>query len=370
MKIWKVRVDSEHYATMNFIEDESYEDLLSFNGIPKLSEWKSVPIDVWDAFLELPLGDITGLEDGVQFLNEKAYSVLQPLLKDYAEFLPINSSTEHCYAMHTTTVMDVFDTDNAVANYFDAEKRRIIICDKYAFKNTDQLLGIPLFRIPQDNEINAFVTDSFLNTVKLNGLTGLAFDLVWDDSEQSAEKVKKGKKNSLKQKQSSSLAEKKPYFEADSYKKEDKQKQDSLLNKGYTIFCIDDKTSGKELAELIYGLVEVQLKQKNVPAGITDTEELYQILGVLFGHAICTGHGWSWKMLKAGNTGKRMAVVSNDEMFSIFPDVLISRILSGDHCGVAGENDNTVMLLYNMIENTGNLMQMLNPDSLKYCPIM
>lgn len=153
-----------------------------------------------------------------------------------------------------------------------------------------------------------------------------------------------------------------------------------FIEKGRSIFGFSEHSTGKALAEQVYQITEEILAKVFVPENIKDTEELANILGALLEHAVCTGYGWHWKRLgepeeREDFTGfwtglDHEMVVSPDEMFSFCPCCLLLRILSGNHIGLSGENDNTVLLLYNMLENIGESMHILNPDGLKYAPIL
>lgn len=183
MKIWKVSADSKHYANMFFTNVVSHGEICSFDGTPKKAEWHPLPIEIWDEFLGRPLGDITGFEARLCFLNEKALNTLLPLVQGHAEILEMDSPTEHRYALYVTRVLDIFDPEHADATYFDEEQYLFAFCNRYAFKNIEQLNGIPIFRLPNSSNINAFVTEEFVQAVEKADLTGLKFELIWDSEE-------------------------------------------------------------------------------------------------------------------------------------------------------------------------------------------
>lgn len=87
-------------------------------------------------------------------------------------------------------------------------------------------------------------------------------------------------------------------------------------------------------------------------------------LGVLFGQALCIGYGWNWQ--EFGDTKKKavFGVVSPEKNFCNAPLNFIYQILQGNNIGLDGQNDNTVLLLYNMLEDIDK-----KPLGQKYYPL-
>ena len=99
--------------------------------------------------------------------------------------------------------------------------------------------------------------------------------------------------------------------------------------------------------------------------GLLDVDKRQAVcLGVLFGHALCVGQQWKWKALGENAGNASFCVVSPGDYFSNAPMPYLLRILFGNNRNVDGTNDNTVLLLYNMLENIDR-----KPEKQKYFPV-
>lgn len=146
-------------------------------------------------------------------------------------------------------------------------------------------------------------------------------------------------------------------------------------SRGRKAFDIPDDIKGKALAERVYKIVEELTGQEEVPDGFKNADELFDSLGALLGQAVCDHYGWKWIKLGepdyCGNDGffttpQFFAVVSPDESFCFIPIPLIVDIIFGNNIGLDGENENTILLLFNMIEK---VHEMLGDKKVKYFPI-
>lgn len=106
-------------------------------------------------------------------------------------------------------------------------------------------------------------------------------------------------------------------------------------------FGILDLTDGKSIVTKVYEITEEILKTGVLPSGYEEMEDVAVALGVLYGHALCTGQGWSWKSLGDSAETATSYVVSPKGNFSHAPMSCLMRILSG-------QNDNNMLFLYDM----------------------
>ncbi len=130
------------------------------------------------------------------------------------------------------------------------------------------------------------------------------------------------------------------------------------------ILGIDDLSDGARLAEAINAAVDKILQSDELPAEFADTQDAAVCLGVLFGHALCVGRQWKWKALGESAGNASFSVVSPKDNFSNAPMPYLLRILSGENLNIDGSNDNTVLLLYNMLEDIDR-----KPEKQKYFPL-
>ena len=86
--------------------------------------------------------------------------------------------------------------------------------------------------------------------------------------------------------------------------------------------------------------------------------------GGMFGQALCCGYGWKWKVFGNSRDQISFGVVSPEENFCNAPMSYLLKILTGQNINRYGENDNTVLLLYNMLENIDK-----KPKKERYYPL-
>lgn len=139
---------------------------------------------------------------------------------------------------------------------------------------------------------------------------------------------------------------------------------DRTVQRAAVILGIADLSDGRKLAAAINGAVDRILESGELPAGFEDMEDAAVCLGVLFGHALCVGQQWKWKALGESAQHASFSVVSPKDNFSNAPMPYLLRILSGNNLNVDGSNDNTVLLLYNMLEGIDR-----KPEKQKYYPM-
>lgn len=128
------------------------------------------------------------------------------------------------------------------------------------------------------------------------------------------------------------------------------QEIQDMTNKAIEVFAITETENGDKLAERIFQIVQELLMSGDCPKGFANMTEAAIALGCLYGHAYVIGHGWSWKAVGDGPEKAMFVVVSPEEDYCIPVLSYINRFLS--HPDPTGETDNTVLLLYNMMEES------------------
>ena len=139
---------------------------------------------------------------------------------------------------------------------------------------------------------------------------------------------------------------------------------DRVFRFAVQIFKISDSTDGKTIASEANRIVDDILETGKFPSEYSDIEDVAVALGVLFGQALCCGYGWTWKVFGDNESNTMFGVVSPEENFCNAPMPYLLRILKGQNIGMDGKNDNTVLLLYNMLENIDQ-----KPEQEKYFPL-
>ena len=124
-------------------------------------------------------------------------------------------------------------------------------------------------------------------------------------------------------------------------------------------------TDGKGIATEIYEIINNILLTDKLPEGCSDIIDVALDLAVYYAYAICIYYNWSWKILGITNENDSfLSIVSPNKYYSIQPLSYMSKILKKENIGLNGENDNTILLLFNMIETTCNI-----PEEYEYTPL-
>lgn len=186
MKIWKLDfawdVYQDFFANPRFV----YDEFSTFDGRSKLADWQ--PRGIKKAIskdfetkekLDLPLGDMAGLDCARLMLSPNAVEVLSPLISPYAEFLPMKGRVYKFSILNVTTVLaDAVDYEKSVFKRYP-NGGRIMLFQKYAFR-PQAIENIPIFKISDEPRRGAFVSEKFKQTVEDAHLTGFRFEPVWE----------------------------------------------------------------------------------------------------------------------------------------------------------------------------------------------
>ncbi len=123
--------------------------------------------------------------------------------------------------------------------------------------------------------------------------------------------------------------------------KEEQENCIQLLN-------ISENNSPKEIVDKIRLYVDDLLEQNHTEEQLTT----YAItLGSMWGEMVVKEYGWQWKTLDFGDGNESYYVVSKNNFYCTPPLYFINKILMGENAGFDGNNDNTVLLLFNMLDN-------------------
>ncbi|MGG2134689.1 DUF1629 domain-containing protein [Bacillus sp. S2(2024)] len=184
MKIWELKSSTDDYQSfhlLNYKEDNKYFKK-QFNSKGKLSNsWTDIFIKLEDKGTRSDCPIFLG-KSGVRMISGKAKQILEPLIGDNVEFLPLihTITNEKYYAIHVLNVLDALDSDNTV---FEKLSSGLIIgCEKYSFipsiVQNQAIFKIYINKIIHPTAI--FVSDEFRNAVLESDLKGFEFVEVWD----------------------------------------------------------------------------------------------------------------------------------------------------------------------------------------------
>lgn len=143
-----------------------------------------------------------------------------------------------------------------------------------------------------------------------------------------------------------------------------KEEIEKTFEKAVRVFRISQPEDGEAIATQLLKIVDDILETGEFPEEYEDIMDVAVALGVLFGQALCNGYGWTWKVFGVSEDDSMFGVVSPEENFCNAPLLYLNKILSGQNIGMDGENDNTVLLLYNMLKDIDQ-----RPEGVKYFPV-
>ncbi|MCL1808908.1 MAG: hypothetical protein FWG42_03955 [Clostridiales bacterium] len=171
-------VDMEACKTVCSFDD--HDAMFHFDGSPRLKNW-------WPRVMvrsknKMALGDyISCLEGGVIILEETAIGKLESMMGS-KEILPLECDFGDYKAVNVMDVLDCIDYKKSKYLLLSEElvdgRPKIMYFEKYAFIE-EKLEGYNIFKIVDDKESSIFVNEAFVDCVRLHGITGFKFELVW-----------------------------------------------------------------------------------------------------------------------------------------------------------------------------------------------
>jgi len=114
---------------------------------------------------------------------------------------------------------------------------------------------------------------------------------------------------------------------------------------------VSETETPKEVVKKIREYADKLLKE------VTNEDELFEYalqLGSLWGSMVVKQYNWTWKHLDFGKDGQGIYVVSPNAYYCCPPLYFLNKIMQSNNAGLDGKNDNTIMLLFNMIDGIEN----------------
>jgi hypothetical protein len=179
MKIHRfdVRGDQEWVLPVN---REDIEVLTSLDGIPRLAQWRPIPVHILkeDEGKRFAYSDFPWFGRGVPILRRPAVEAVGDLLTEYGELLPLECDDAELLAFNTCMVVDALDVDRSVV-VVGPTTGKIITVEMFAFKE-ESLSGVQVFKVPQLLLGPVFVDQGLVDFVRAAGLKRVDFRLLWE----------------------------------------------------------------------------------------------------------------------------------------------------------------------------------------------
>lgn len=191
MNVYSFVADSDQYQNLSLVnEAEDWEALYQFYGCPIGAAWRPLNVEILcddESSDERLPSDTPSLFAGVPTLSRRAAEVLQPMLHDNGELLPLQCDEGDYFIFNVTRIVDALNEANSDVVRFPDGKRILDIRQFVFFPS--QLKDVDIFKLPQQMSGGVFVTDGFVRAVREAGLRGFSFDWLWASEQSSSSSV-------------------------------------------------------------------------------------------------------------------------------------------------------------------------------------
>ncbi|WP_028592457.1 imm11 family protein [Paenibacillus massiliensis] len=182
MRIWQVSAGEN---TLNIdIQDEldpEIDSLIRSISFGEQIKYKWGPLKVLYKKDKGKYTDFPRYAPGRFVMNDKALSVLKPLIADLVEILPLRDDKYNFYFCNVINILDCVDKEKSVPVISSVTNKVSSYESMYLYK--EMVVGSEkrhIFKIPELIRTRIYVSDEFRDAVLKAGLKGLNFDIVWD----------------------------------------------------------------------------------------------------------------------------------------------------------------------------------------------
>jgi hypothetical protein len=173
--IWRYSEDVNSYRMFDVVNQPAGFDLLDVfkTGERINNKWIPIKIKLWEEQGEEKKSIADFISAGTApAINEKAKSIIFPLVSNTVEFLPLLTKKGQYYVMNVE-IVDCLDINKSSVERFKSSNR-IMSVEKFAFI-WNNLEGINMFRIPELGLSRLFVSDVLRKKIQESNLTGVQF---------------------------------------------------------------------------------------------------------------------------------------------------------------------------------------------------
>lgn len=177
MSVWIVKSDVDKYQYLVLSHERDATALRTLGAEPLITTWKPLSVElVTSKQSEQPvLGNFLSFAAGLA-CDEAAKTIIEPLIGQDAEFLPLQYDRGTFYFINVIHPIDCLDYERSEFTYWKDGGIKSVV--KYAFKPTYKSKSI--FKIWKGST-RTYVTDVFKALIEENGLQGLTFRKVWEE---------------------------------------------------------------------------------------------------------------------------------------------------------------------------------------------
>lgn len=190
MAIWRIRTDIE-YRSLGYVDEFDARKIRLYRR-GELPSWPPVFVSyATDAYPDFdpkraPIPSFPALSSSIA-CGTRARTVLDELIQDHVEFLPLASYTitdEQYYVMYPKTILRCLEIEEREFSRLQPGRFSGILRHEFKLHCSDCIGNIPIFKLPTSafgSPIGQpYVNDKFKRLVEDHNLTGLEFSKVWD----------------------------------------------------------------------------------------------------------------------------------------------------------------------------------------------
>jgi hypothetical protein len=141
-----------------------------YQEIEEKNDWEPLPVEVQS--LDTKRGDFLGIVAHHFTCNDRAWKILEPLIKQNVKLFPIGYKQQNYFLIKVINIIDCLDYTRADVLRCP-ETERVLGINKYAFKE-DLIQNEHLFALPE-MRFDILASQEFKDSVEKNGLEGLLF---------------------------------------------------------------------------------------------------------------------------------------------------------------------------------------------------
>lgn len=174
-------VVAEGFEWVQPVDEADFDAVYQLDGTPRASGWKPIRmrrVQADDEGQPWRSADLPWLGGHALALRERAFQALGELLGQYGELLELDlvDDSDRLWLFNVCSIVDGLDQDASKVVRFPSTGR-VMKINQHAFR-TDRVAGDMVFRIPEARSV--FLTGGVVDAIDRAGLSGAAFELVWE----------------------------------------------------------------------------------------------------------------------------------------------------------------------------------------------
>lgn len=198
MRVFRLRADSSRFQALSLKHEKNVKYFMDWDGQSLGASWKPIEVEIFEEYEEALPSDFPEFGGDPTF-SKRALGALSDLLDKNGELLPLKCKEGTYFVYNVTCVLDALDRERSTfeKSMFE-EDQDVSLVEKYVFI-PERLSGAVIFKLLWNyqgrrlTEPGVFVTDVFVERVKLAKLVGFEFEKVWQNTAKPKKPRKKRK---------------------------------------------------------------------------------------------------------------------------------------------------------------------------------